>query len=122
VFRSSRNIALTLVGSAALFGCCLTSCVNRHDEPERDANGNVVHDANGNVVYRHHYYYRPWFYSGGYHGYPLWYSSPYSSYSSSSSGRGVGGSGGGVGGTSRPGTGTTTRGGFGTTGHATAGS
>jgi hypothetical protein len=122
VFRSSRNIVLTLLSSVALFGCCLSGCVNRQDEPERDANGNVVRDANGNVVYRHHYYYRPWFYSGtGYytHGYPFWHSSPYAYSTSSSPGHGIGSSSGSA---SRPGSGSTSRGGFGTTGHATAGS
>jgi hypothetical protein len=116
MFRSSRNIVLTLLGSAAMLGCCCTSCVQPHREPVRDANGNEVRDANGQVVYHHHYYYHPWFWYGGYnsYGWPFYHGS-YSSYSPS--GRVVGG-GTGVGSTA----GTTSRGGFGSTGHATAGS
>jgi hypothetical protein len=113
MFRSSRNIALTLLGSAALAGCCLTSCVQSREEPERDANGNFVRDANGNPVYHRHYYFHPWFGYGGYHsyGYPLWHGS---SYTSSPSGVSSGT-------TARPSSGVTSRGGFGATGHATAG-
>jgi hypothetical protein len=113
VFRSSRHIALTLLGSAALFGCCLTSCVDAREEPQRDANGNVVRDANGNVVYHRHYYFSPWFRSGPGYGYGFWHGSSYTNRSSSFVGGGSGG---------RPSSGVTSRGGFGATGHATAGS
>jgi len=113
VFRSTRNIVLTLLGSAALLGCCCTSCVDARDEPERDANGNIVTDANGNPVYHHRrYYFHPWFYHG-YYGSPFWTHTYSPSYSP---GRSVGGSGG-----ARPSSGATSRGGFGSTGHATAG-
>jgi hypothetical protein len=111
VFRSSRNIALTLLGSAALFGCCFTSCVRCDDLPERDANGNEIRDANGNVIYRHHCRYHPLGGSTG-HGYTFWHGSP---YSHTASGYVSGGGG------SRSSPGTTSRGGFGTTGHATSG-
>lgn len=119
--RSSRNIVLTLLGSAALLGCCCTSCVDYRDEPVKDANGNDVRDSNGHVVYHRHYYYHPWYHSGGYYGgrSPLWtstygsygsssYTSPARTGSSSSSG-------------SMHTSGATSRGGFGSTGHATAG-
>jgi hypothetical protein len=113
VFRSSRNIVLTLLGSAAMLGCCLFPSCTTRDEPVVDANGNVVRDANGNIVYHHHRYYHPWYSSGSYYGYgwPFYHSS-YSSYSSP--GRSGGGSFGNT-------AGATSRGGFGSTGHATAG-
>jgi hypothetical protein len=112
VFRSSRNVLVTLVGAASLFGCCLTSCVRCDNLPERDAAGNIVHDANGNVVYRRHCNYHPFGHTYS-HGYTFWHSSPYSgsSYSSSTSSGGT-----------HSMSGTTGRGGFGSTGGATAGS
>ena len=121
--RSSRNIVLTLLGSAALCGCCLTSCVDARDDVQRDANGNEVRDAQGHVVHRRHYFFRPWWpwwHSGGYsRGYgPFWtstrsYSPSYTSGGRSSTGSSSGGS--------HSTSGTTSRGGFGSTGHATAG-
>jgi hypothetical protein len=111
VFRSSRNIALTLLSSAALFGCCLTSCHHCEEVAERDANGHEIRDPNGNLIYRRHCYWRTW--GSRSHGWGYYHSSPYSSYSSS------GGRAGGGGGTSTAGA--TSRGGFGGTGHATAG-
>jgi hypothetical protein len=117
MFRSSRNIALTLLGSAALLACCCTSCIQPHREPRRDANGNIVRDANGQIVYQPqcYYSYHPWYWYGGHnsYGWPFYYGSYASSYSSP--GRTGGGS---FGSTS----GMTSRGGFGSTGHATAGS
>jgi hypothetical protein len=114
MIRSSRNVVLTLLGSAALFGCCCTSCVDARDEPVKDANGNVVRDAQGNIVYHRHYFYHPWFGSSRYYspGYSFWHSSPYSSSRSA----------GFVSGASRSSSGATSRGGFGGAGHATAGS
>jgi hypothetical protein len=112
VFRSSRNIALTLLSSAALFGCCLTSCHRCEEVPERDAQGHEVRDANGNVIYRRHCYWRTWGRSG--YGWGYYHSSPYSSYSSSSGVR----TGGGVGASMA---GATSRGGFGGTGRASVG-
>lgn len=110
MFRSSRNVIVSLVGAASLFGCCLTSCVRCENVPERDAAGNPIHDSHGNIVYRRHCHYHPFGSSVG-HGYTFWHSSPYysSTYSSSS-------------GVSHSMAGTTSRGGFGATGHASAGS
>jgi hypothetical protein len=117
VVRSSRNIVLTLLGSAALLGCCCTSCVDFRDEVARDANGNELRDDRGNVVHHRHYYYRPWYHSGGYGYSPFWTSTRSYSPSYSSTGRSGGTS---TGGSSHS-SGTTSRGGFGSTGHATAG-
>ena len=113
MFRSSRNIVLTILGSAALLGCCLFPSCSESEQPVLDANGNPVHDANGNVVYHHRTYYNQWYGPRGYYGYgwPFWHSSPYSSYSSGGGASGV-----------RSSFGSTSRGGFGATGHASAGS
>jgi len=111
VDRSTRNITLGLIGSALVFGCCCVSCVDIRDEPERDANGNIV--RHHRHVYFHwwpwyhsHYYGSGWGY-GGYGGYGRSYAP--------SPGRTT------TGGGSRPSSGATSRGGFGGTGHATAG-
>jgi len=118
--RSSRNIFLALVGSAGLLTCCVSSCVDFRDEPEKDKDGKLVHDQQGRLVTHRHYYYRPWFgWGGGYGGGYGW-------------GGGYRGSGGSTytprsgpvspgGGGSRSTSTTTSRGGFGGTGHATAG-
>ncbi len=118
MFRSTRNIVLTLLGSAALLGCCCVSCVDVRDEDERDANGNLVRDPNGHVIHHRHYFYRPWWGWGhsGFYGRPWWsttgtYSPSYGR--SGTSGTGIGGG--------RPSSGATSRGGFGSVGHATAG-
>ncbi len=117
--RSSRNIFLALVGSAGLLTCCVSSCVDFRDEPEKDKDGKPVFDQRGHVVTHRHYFFRPWLFdTGGY----------YSGYRSGGYYGGYGGSaytrspfapttGG-----SRPTSTTTSRGGFGGTGHATAGS
>ena len=115
--RSTAKIALTLLGSAALLGCCCVSCVDVRDEQQKDANGNVVRDSRGHAVHHRHYYYRPWWgwHGGGYYGGygPFWSSTrSYSPGHGSSFGR-SGGSGGG-----RSSSGTTSRGGFGSSGHA----
>jgi len=112
VTRSTRKIALGLLGSAALFGCCFTSCIDVREEPERDANGNIV---------RHHrrYSYRPWFSSRAHAGIPLWAAFGSSSGSSYSRGGGYHHSSGGRG--SKSSSGVTSRGGFGG-GHSASGS
>src|SRR5437016_3211036 len=67
--RSSRNIFLALVGSAGLLTCCVSSCVDYHDEAEKDKDGKVVRDRHGHVVTHRHYFLRPWLFdSGGYYG------------------------------------------------------
>ncbi|HEY1381050.1 MAG TPA: hypothetical protein VGF55_29900 [Gemmataceae bacterium] len=119
MFRSTRNIVLTILGSAALLGCCCVSCVNVRDEDERDANGNLVRDQNGHVIHHRHYFYHPWWVWGrsGYYGRPWWTTtSTYSPSYGRSGGVGRTGSGG-----SRSTSGATSRGGFGSTGHAAAG-
>ncbi|HTK77340.1 MAG TPA: hypothetical protein VL371_18900 [Gemmataceae bacterium] len=118
--RSSRNIFLALVGSAGLLTCCVSSCVDFRDEPEKDKDGNLVRDRQGHVVTHRHYVWRPWLFdSGGY----------YSGYRSGGYYSGSGGSsytpartGPATTGGSRSTSTTTSRGGFGGTGHATAGS
>lgn len=117
--RSSRNIFLALVGSAGLLTCCVSSCVDFRDEPEKDRDGNLVRDRQGHVVTHRRPVFRPWLFdSGGYYG-------------GYRSGGYYGGSGGSgytrspsipTSGGSRTTGSTTSRGGFGGTGHATAGS
>src|SRR4051794_10813346 len=112
--RSTRNLVLGLLGSTALFGCCLLPGCDSREEEVRDEKGNVV-------AHRRHYYYHPWFYSSGGRGWNYYtsYGSPYyggSSYAPTSrttSGTTSGGS--------RPSSGVTSHGGFGSTGSATAG-
>lgn len=112
--RTTRNIVLGLIGSAMLFGCCFTSCVDVRDEEERDENGNVAR-------HHRHYYFRPWY---GYHGGSGWtyrpsYSPFYSrSYVAPAPSRSAPS---GTGGGSRTTSSVTSRGGFGSTGHATTG-
>jgi hypothetical protein len=110
VNRSTRNIVLGLVGSALVFGCCCVSCVDVRDEPERDANGNIVR-------HQRHYYFRPWaWHSGGYYGSGWSHGGGYGRSFVPAPGRSDTGGGG-----SRPTSGATSRGGFGGTGHAVAG-
>ena len=120
--RSTAKIALTLVGSAALLGCCCVSCVDVRDEQAKDANGNALRDQRGHVVHHRRYYYRPWWpwwHGGGYYGGygPFWTSTrSYSpSYGGGSLGRTTGG---GTSGGGRSTSGATSRGGFGGSGHA----
>jgi hypothetical protein len=112
--RSSRNIFLALVGSAGLLTCCVSSCVDFREEPQKDKDGKVLHDQQGRVVTHRRYYYRPWFgWGGGYGGGYGWGGghggSTYSPSRPSPSGGGSHST-------------TTSRGGFGGTGHSTAGS
>lgn len=119
--RSTAKIALTLVGSAALLGCCCVSCVDVRDEQAKDANGNALRDQQGHVVHHRHYYYRPWWpwWHGGGYG-PFWTSNR--SYSPSYGGGSVGRTtGGGSSGGGRSTSGATSRGGFGSSGHAVGG-
>jgi hypothetical protein len=115
VRRSSRNIFLALVGSAGLLTCCVSSCVDFQDEPEKDKDGNVLRNQQGHVVTHRHYYWRPWLWdtgyyrSGGYYG-----GSGGAAYTRSPVIPAAGGS--------RTTSTTTSRVGFGGTGHATAGS
>jgi hypothetical protein len=113
--RTTRNIVLGLVSSAAIFGCCFFSCVDQRNEEVRDANGRVV---------GHHrrYHYSPWPFwlgsgwghSSGYgRSYGPGYGRSYSTPSRTTSGQSSGGS--------HTTTGASSRGGFGGTGHATTG-
>jgi hypothetical protein len=115
VTRTTRNIALGLLGSAMLFGCCCLQGIDSQDEPVKDNKGQVV-------GYHRHYYYRPWFWSSGGRGWHYYtaYDSPHyggSSYSSTGRSYAAPANGG-----SRPSSGVTSHGGFGSTGHSTAGS
>jgi hypothetical protein len=118
VARSTAKIALTLLGSAALLGCCCVSCVDVRDEEQKDANGNVVRDNRGHAVHHRHYYYRPWWGWGHYGGYgPFWTSRrSYSPGHGSSVGRSSGFFGGG-----HSSSGSTSRGGFGSGSHSIGG-
>jgi hypothetical protein len=105
VTRSTRNIALGLIGSALLFGCCCVSCVDIRDEEEKDENGNVVR-------HHHRFYYRPWlWHSGGYYGGGSYGRSPAPTFAPVPGRTGPGGA-------PRSTSGETGRGGFGGTGSA----
>ena len=120
---STLSHHLDRLSSAGLLTCCLSSCVDVSETPEKDKDGNVVRDQQGRVVTHRRYYFRPWIGSGSsYGGYGSgggYGGSSYTSRPVPSTGRPSTGSGGS---SSRPTSTTTSRGGFGGTSHSTAGS